>query len=219
MDSIVLIVILVALVAVLAVAGVVIVRRRRSERLQEQFGPEYERTVTATGDRKAAESELAERERRHDELDIRSLRAEERDGYRREWDSVQQSFVDDPARALQRADVLVMKIMRTRGYPVNDFEQRAEDLSVAHPEVVQHYREARSVRDATDDGSVDTEKQRRALTSYRSLVEALLEHDDDSRRRAAGPDDGPHDAHRTDDPGTGSRPTTTATRGIEEQSR
>ncbi|MGQ0572618.1 MAG: hypothetical protein ACT4RN_00260 [Pseudonocardia sp.] len=175
MDSIVLIVIVVALVLVLVVAGAMMARRRKSEKMREHFGTEYERTVTETGDRKAAEAELADRERRHRDLDIRALRSEERDGYRREWESVQSDFVDDPPGALHRADALVVEIMRTRGYPVDDFDRRADDISVAHPDVVHHYREARTVHDASADGGpVDTEKQRHALTSYRSLVEALL---------------------------------------------
>jgi len=191
MDSIVLIVIVIALVVVLAIAGVLMARRARSAKLQRHFGSEYERTVTETGDRKAAEAELTDRERRHRELDIRTLRSEERDGYRREWETVQSAFVDDPPGALRRADVLVVEIMRTRGYPVDDFDRRADDISVAHPDVVHHYREARRVHDAAAEGPVDTEKQRHALTSYRSLVDALL-----------GDDRHTH-ADRSDEPGAG----------------
>jgi len=187
MESIVLVVIVVALVLVLAVAGVILARRRQSQKLQQRFGPEYERTVDETGDRKAAEAELADRERRHSELDLRSLRPEERAGYQREWEAVQQGFVDNPGRALNRADTLVVEVMRTRGYPVDDFDRRADEISVAHPEIVHHYRAARDVHDATAAGPVDTEQQRHALTSYRSLVEALLgdEHGRDDRRREA----------------------------------
>lgn len=213
MDSIILVVIVIALVVVLAIAGVLMARRARSAKLQRHFGSEYERTVTETGDRQAAEAELADRERRHRELDIRTLRSEERDGFQREWESVQSTFVDDPPGALRRADVLVVEIMRVRGYPVDHFERRADDISVAHPDVVHHYREARRVHDAAADGPVDTEKQRHALTSYRSLVEALL---GDDRR---------HD-HRSDEPGAGravngdgSAPRAEHVRPTEEQTR
>lgn len=201
MDSIVLVVIVVVLVVV-AVVGLMLARRRRSEKLQEHFGSEYERTVTETGDRKAAEATLTDREKRHKELDIRDLRPEERTGYQREWEGVQQGFVDDPAGALRHADTLVMEIMRTRGYPVDDFDRRADDISVAHPDVVHHYREARSVHDASTDGQVDTERQRGALTSYRSLVGALLGTGDGNRHGDHGDHDsrgdhrdGEHDGH------------------------
>jgi hypothetical protein len=171
---IVLIVVIVLLVLGLAAAVVMLLQRRRSERLQEHFGPEYERSVSQAGDRRAGEAELTEREKRHRELDIRELRSEERDDFEGSWARIQREFVDDPKRAVRDADLLVVEIMRTRGYPVDDFERRAEDVSVEHPDVVQHYREAHAVRDATEQGSADTEQQRSAVTSYRSLIEALL---------------------------------------------
>lgn len=174
---IVLIVVVVVLVIALGVAGVLLSRRRRSERLQERYGPEYDRTLAETGDPREAESRLAEREKRHRSLDVRDLSHEERDHFGTSWAEIQRGFVDDPVQSLRRADGLVVDIMRTRGYPVDDFERRAEDISVEHPQVVAHYREARAVRDATEHGTVDTEQQRHAVTSYRSLVEALLGHD------------------------------------------
>lgn len=174
---IVLIVVVVVLVIALGVAGVLLSRRRRSERLQERYGPEYDRTLAETGDPGEAESRLVEREKRHRSLDVRDLRPEERDRFGASWTEIQRGFVDDPVQSLRRADGLVVEIMRTRGYPVDDFERRAEDISVEHPQVVAHYREARAVRDATEHGAVDTEQQRHAVTSYRSLVEALLGHD------------------------------------------
>lgn len=194
MDStvIVLIVIIVLLLLALGAAGVILSRRRRSERLQEHYGPEYERSLRESGDRRTAEAELTTRERRVAELDVRDLRPEEREQYRTSWSQIQQGFVDDPVQSVHAADRLVTEIMRTRGYPVDDFDRRAEDISVAHPQVVQHYREARSVREATEGGTpVDTDQQRSAVTSYRSLVDALLgsdtaadgrhEHDTDNR--------------------------------------
>jgi len=187
-DAAVLILVIVVVV-VLLVAGVAIgipfARRKRSERLQEQFGPEYERSISETGDRKVAEADLRERQRRHSTLEICDLRSEEHDRFQESWNSIQRGFVDDPMRALQDADELVIEIMRVRGYPVDDFDRRAEDISVDHPDVVRHYREARTVRDASPGGAVNTEQQRRALTSYRSLIEALL------RSRTTRPGEGP----------------------------
>lgn len=204
MDStvIVLIVIIVLLLLGLGAAGVMLSRRRRTERLQQTYGSEYERSVRETGDRRSAEAELTSREKRHEELDIRDLRPEERKEYRNTWSGIQSGFVDDPVQSVHAADRLVDDIMKTRGYPVEDFDRRAEDISVAHPGVVEHYREARSVRDATDRGEVDLDQQRKAVTSYRSLVDALLgdKSADDSHRRTAGrADDRADDAATTDD--------------------
>jgi hypothetical protein len=185
---IVLIIVIVLLVIGLAAAGFMLMQRRRSERLQEHFGPEYERSLSEAGDRRAAESKLTEREKRHGELDIRDLRSEERDRFEGSWASIQREFVDDPKRAVHDADVLVVEIMRTRGYPVDDFERRAEDISVEHPDIVQRYREADAVREATESGSADTEQQRSAVTSYRSLIEALLnshQHTSSNQERAS----------------------------------
>ncbi|MCO1655818.1 hypothetical protein [Pseudonocardia humida] len=197
MDTTVIVLIVVIVVLALAAGGFVLARQRRSQRLREHYGEEYERSVEETGDRRSAEAALTERESRVRDLDIRELRPEEREGFTERWAAVQRDFVDDPAGSLRQADDLVVEIMRVRGYPTEgDFDRRAEDISVDHPQVVRHYRDARAVRDA--DGDVDTEKQRTALTSYRSLVEALLgthsdRHDDDRH------DDHRHDDHRHDD--------------------
>jgi hypothetical protein len=171
------VIVLIVVVVILAVAlGVVLMRRSKSTRLQEHFGPEYERRVSEVGDRRTAEAELTERRRRREELDIRELRPDERDRYQQEWAEIQRGFVDEPTRSLRAADDLVVEVMRARGYPVDDFDRRADDISVDHPDVVHHYRDARAVRDASENGTdeIDTERQRRAVTSYRSLVEALL---------------------------------------------
>jgi len=197
------VVLIVVVLLVLVVLGIVLSRRRRSTQLQQHFGPEYERSVAATGDRRSAEAELAERRQRREQFDVRDLDPEERDRFRGSWNEIQRGFVDDPRQSLQGADLLVAEIMRARGYPVeDDFDRRADDLSVDHPRVVQHYREARKVRD--DDGEVDTERQRTAVTSYRSLINALLGDDDrthDAARADARPDD-----RRPDDRATETRP-------------
>jgi hypothetical protein len=182
----VLVVVIVLLALGLAAVGVMLFQRRRTERLQEHYGPEYERSLDQAGNRRAAEAQLTEREKRHRELDIRDLRSDERDRFASSWENIQREFVDDPKRAVRDADVLILEIMRTRGYPVGDdggdFERRAEDISVEHPDVVQRYREAHAVRDATERGDVDTEQQRSAVASYRSLIDALLDSRSESDR-------------------------------------
>ena len=152
------VVLIILVVLVLVVLGIMLSRRRRSTQLQQHFGPEYERSVAATGDRRGAEAELAERRQRREEFDVRDLNPEERDRFRGSWNEIQRGFVDDPRQSLQSADLLVAEIRRARGYPVDDFDRRADDLSVDHPRVVQHYREARQVRDSS--GEVDTERRR-----------------------------------------------------------
>jgi hypothetical protein len=189
------VVLIVVVLLVLVVLGIVLSRRRRSTQLQQHFGPEYERSVAATGDRRSAEAELAERRQRREEFDVRDLNPEERDRFRGSWNEIQRGFVDDPRQSLKSADLLVAEIMRARGYPVDDdFDRRADDLSVDHPRVVQHYREARQVRDAS--GEVDTERQRTAVTSYRSLIDALL--GDGDTGDTAGDAPSAHDTRRTE---------------------
>ena len=200
MDTTVIVLIVVIVVIALAAGAFVLARQRRSQRLREHYGEEYERSVEETGDRKAAEAALTEREARVRDLDIRDLRPEERAGFTDRWAAIQRGFVDDPAASLRQADDLVVEVMRVRGYPVEgDFDRRAEDISVDHPQVVRHYREARAVREA--DGDVDTEKQRTAVTSYRSLVEALLgdDHHDRTDRTDRRHDDEHRDEHDRDE--------------------
>ncbi len=198
---IVLIVVVVVLLVALVAVGLMLTRRRRSEQLQDHYGPEYQRTLKETGDRRSAEAQLTEREKRIRSLDIRDLNHEERERYAASWVDVQQGFVDDPVRSVQRADALVTDIMKTRGFPVEDVERRAEDISVEHPKVVERYREARTIHDATVAGRADTELQRRAVASYRELIDALLGHDSDrdgTDRHGTDRDDVNGRHHRTD---------------------
>src|SRR6476660_5689479 len=167
--------------AVVVAAAVVIValmttRRKRTERLKERFGPEYVRTVTAAGGEPGvAEKELAARERQRDKLDIRALSPAARQGFAQRWRGVQSAFVDDPASALVQADQLVTEVMRERGYPVEDFDQRAADISVDHPTIVQNYRAAHDIHLSSQRGDVGTEQQRQAFVHYRALFDKLLE--------------------------------------------
>lgn len=181
------IVVIVVVVLLLIAAAVFVVprRRRRTQALRDQFGAEYDRTLARTGDRRAAEQELQARQAHHDTLDIRTLAPAEREHYRQSWQQIQRGFVDDPGAAIHDADHLVVVIMSERGYPVEDFEQRADDVSVTHPLVVEHYRAARRVRDAHQAGRASTEDLRGAVGSYRDLVEALL--DDGGTQRPGDP--------------------------------
>jgi hypothetical protein len=156
--------------AVLAAA----LRTRRSRRLQQRFGPEYDRTIEQTGDRKAAEQELRDRRARREELEIRELSPSARERYASEWQDVQTRFVDDPGGAVREGDRLVQQVMQDRGYPTDDFDQRAADLSVDHPHVVQNYRAAHTTWAANERGEATTEDLRRALVRYRSLFDELL---------------------------------------------
>ena len=150
-------------------------RKKRTSQLQEGFGPEYDRTVEERGSRRKAESELTDREKRREELDIRPLAPGARDRFADRWRTVQERFVDDPNGAVGDAHKLVIEVMRERGYPTDDFEQRAADVSVDHPHVVENYRSAYAISRRAENGDADTEEQRRALVHYRALFDELLE--------------------------------------------
>jgi hypothetical protein len=192
--TVLIVVIVVVVVLLLAGGGLVLARRKRSEQLQESFGPEYDRVLDRSGSKNEAEAELADRRKRHKQLDLRSLDPQTRERFRGDWKQIQGEFVDDPGGAVDKADSLVTTIMRERGYPVDDFDQRVDDISVEHPRVVENYREARRVRDAHRNGTTETEDLRGAVTSYRSLVDALLDESGDGH--GGGPGDG---RHRDDD--------------------
>jgi FtsZ-interacting cell division protein ZipA len=183
MTLIIVIVVAVVVVVVIGIVGYQMARKRRTTQLHEQYGPEYDRAVDQADSQREAESELRGRSKRHEQLELRSLDSSEREDFERRWSDVQAQFVDDPTTAVRNADRLVVEVMSARGYPVEDFEQRADDLSVRHPEVAQRYREARRIAQANKDGTVDTEDLRQAVTSYRSLVLALLADDEDHGRR------------------------------------
>jgi hypothetical protein len=176
--------IIIAVVVALVVAAIVwsVLSKRRTARLRGRFGPEYERSVAASGGRRKAEAELAGREKRRDELDIRPLPPAARERYAVEWQRVQARFVDEPAPAVAEADRLVMAVMRDRGYPMEDFEQRSADVSVDHPHLVEDYRAAHGVSMASERGRATTEDLRQAMIHYRSLFDDLLGEADDGQR-------------------------------------
>ena len=180
--------VVIAAAVVIAVALLVVVtrslnRRKRTERLKKHFGPEYERAVGEAGDQGAAEKELVGRERKRQKLDIVALSPESRAKYAEHWHTVQTAFVDDPSRAVGDADRLVTQVMRERGYPIDDFDQRAADISVDHPNVVEHYRAAHVIHLAQEQSDIGTEAQREAFVHYRALFEKLLEKDVETNRQ------------------------------------
>ena len=175
----------VIVVAVVAVAIAIMssaIRRRRTEILRTGFGPEYDRTVDRTGDRASAEADLRDRQRRHDELELRPLAPLARKGFIEAWRGTQAEFVDDPATAISDADHLIQSVMRDRGYPVDDFDDRAAIVSVDHPVVVERYRRAHAIAEANAGGASDTESLRRAMQDYRALFEELVEDTADASR-------------------------------------
>jgi hypothetical protein len=166
------------IIAVIALVGVGIYlyyqQQRRSQRLRRGFGSEYDKAVSEKGSRREAEKELEERQKRVERLHLRELRPEERSGFAQEWQETQAHFVDDPTEAIGQADELVSRVMEARGYPMADFEQRASDISVDHPDVVRNYRAAHSIAEKNDRGDASTEDLRQAMVHYRSLFEDLL---------------------------------------------
>jgi hypothetical protein len=175
MDNPVIIVLVIALVAAIGAAIWLFMRNRQTAALQNRFGPEYDRALESHHDQREAERELRQREERIEHLNIRPLEREERARFADRWQSVQSRFVDDPMGATDEADELVGEVMAARGYPVGDFEQRAADVSVNHPRVVEHYRAAHAIALRNARRDVDTEELRQALVHFRALFEDLLE--------------------------------------------
>lgn len=171
---IVIAVVVVVIVLLAVVVGASMMRQKRSERLREQFGPEYEHAVETAGGQRAAERELVARKRKHEKLEITELTPGSRARYVEAWGATQAGFVDNPAKSVSEADRLVTEVMRERGYPIDDFEQRAADISVDHPKVVEHYRAAHILHLAQEQGEIGTEAQREAIVHYRALFEQLV---------------------------------------------
>jgi len=163
--------------AVLVVAGIVAwfsLRKRRTEKLRAQFGAEYDRAVKEDGGRRHAEAGLKERTARVDSLNIRPLTAGDRARFVESWSRVQARFVDGPGGAVTEADQLLRDVMSTRGYPVSDFEQRAADISVDHPLVMENYRTAHAIAVRQTQGQANTEDLRQAMIHYRTLFDELV---------------------------------------------
>ena len=183
----------IAVVVVIAAAAWQWSVRRRTDRLRGRFGSEYDRAVESADSRGEAEAELAAREERHEQFELRPLSGSARDRYVERWRVVQAQFVDDPRDAVAAADGVIQSVMRDRGYPVDDFDQRASDLSVDHADVVEHYREGHSLATQSPGDDDSTDDLRRAMQHYRALFDELVDTSgdegdstNDSRRVGAG---------------------------------
>jgi hypothetical protein len=162
-------------VVLLAIIGVLVARQQRSRKLKADFGPEYDRVVAERGDQRSAENELVGRRKRVSEFEIRPLAPADRERYVERWGATQRKFVDKPEAAVREAHLLVQQVMHDRGYPVDeDFQQRAADLSLDHPEVVENYRAAQSISLRAEQGQADTEQLRQAMVHFRALFDDLL---------------------------------------------
>ena len=180
---------LIIALAVIVVAGMAVwlfLRKRRTERLRTQFGgAEYDRAVKEDGSRRQAEAGLKERTERVASLSIRPLAAADRTRFVETWRRVQARFVDGPGGAVTEADQLLGDVMSTRGYPVSDFEQRAADISVDHPLVLENYRTAHEIAVRQTQGKANTEDLRQAMIHYRTLFEELVGDSELARAKAA----------------------------------
>src|SRR5215218_1589492 len=175
METVALIVVVLIIIAAAVAAYVVVSRNRRRAQLQERFGPEYDRAITETGNRKEAEQHLAAVADKRDQLEIRDLEPRQRAQFVEQWELVQARFVDEPAAAVDGAELLITTVMHERGYPVEDFEERADLVAADHPEVVEHYRAAHASHEAhRSSGELDTEDLRQAFVHYRSLFDSLV---------------------------------------------
>lgn len=174
MDNTTLAIVVVIVVALLAVGAYLFMRKQRSEKLRSRFGPEYDHAVQETGDKARAEATLEQRQKRVERLNIRPLSGEDTTRFTDAWTKVQTRFVDDPKGAVTEADQLLGEVMSRRGYPVGDFEQRAEDVSVHHPRVVEHYRAGHRIAVRHARGEASTEDLRQAMIHYRTLFADLV---------------------------------------------
>ncbi|MGA2019239.1 MAG: hypothetical protein ABSH02_01520 [Candidatus Sulfotelmatobacter sp.] len=172
-----LIMLVAVVILIIAVLAWLYMRKRRSTTadLRKKFGPEYDRAVQVHGAGRKAESKLEDREKRVEKLNIRDLDPMEHERFSKRWESVQSRFVDSPKGAVAEADDLVSSLMKTRGYPVSDFDQRAADISVDHPRVVENYRSAHEIALRVGKDQASTEELRTAMIHYRSLFDELVQ--------------------------------------------
>jgi hypothetical protein len=170
--------ILIIAVLVMVIVGLVLApilaRRKKTEKLQDQFGSEYDHTVLSTGNKKKAQSELVERQKHIKSLDIQPLSAIKRKQYQGDWDAVQSKFIDEPGEAVTKADRLIIEVMQVGGYQFSDFDQRAADISVQYPDLVSHYREAQEISLKNAQKQANTEELRQAMINYRAIFSQLI---------------------------------------------
>lgn len=173
MTTIIIVAVIVMVVGALLVMA--LNRFQRTKRLKDRFGPEYERTLDRMGDKRQAEEELEARLVRVQDLNIRALSAEEVNRFALDWQATQTEFVDQPLASVQKADRLIREVMSTRGYPMEDFEQRAADISVDYPELVSNYRELHEIASKGEREKISTEEMRQAMVAGRELFERLVQ--------------------------------------------
>src|ERR1700690_168317 len=164
-------------IIVIAVVAWLYMRKRRNTTasLRKKFGSEYDRGVLVHGTGRKAETKLEDREKRVEKLNLRDLDPAEHERFLKQWESVQSRFVDSPKGAVAEADDLLSSVMKARGYPVSDFDQRAADISVDHPRVVENYRSAHEIALRVGKDAATTEELREAMIHYRSLFEELVQ--------------------------------------------
>jgi hypothetical protein len=202
------IIIIVAVIVVIAAVVLAVVQSRRRRTLKDRFGPEYDRTIDLTDSKRRAERDLRERAAQRDQLDIRDLSPAAASRYQQQWAGLQQQFVDLPAAAVRDAQLLVTTVMRDRGYPTGDPDERESMLSVDHADIVNRYRAATQIEARNQAGKATTEELRQAMQHYRSLFDALL--GDPHATTGAGTTGAGTTGARTT---TGARRTATAKRG------
>ena len=169
--GIVVVIVVIIIVIALAIGVAATVRRRR---LQQQFGPEYDRLAREHDSKRKAEAELAQRQRRVRKLDIRPLSPEAQEQYSARWMSLQERFVDDPEDAVAQSQTLVAEVMHERGYPTEHRDQVAADLSVEHAKTIGNFRAAEEINQKATAGTASTEDLRQAMIHYRALFRDLL---------------------------------------------
>ena len=161
-------------IAAVALLAWIAFRYVQARRLHDQFGDEYDRARETSGSRRKAAADLKERRKRRESFELVPLSPDQQARFEEEWRAVQARFVDRPADSVREGDVLVAELMRTRGYPMEDFDRRAADVSVDHPDVVSNYRAAHDIRLRSDAGKASTEDLRQAMQHYRLMFEELL---------------------------------------------
>ncbi len=164
-------------IVIVAMLALLYARKRRSTTadLRKKFGAEYDRAVLVHGAGRKAEAKLEDREKRVETLNIRDLTATEHERFVKQWESVQSHFVDSPKGAVTEADDLLSSLMKVRGYPLSDFAQRADDISVDHPGVLENYRSAHELALRVGKNEATTEELRSAMIHYRSLFDELVQ--------------------------------------------
>lgn len=182
-NQVLILIVVIAVIAILVIAWLAL-QKRRSVKLRRRFGPEYDRVVRQEGDPRKADRVLEFREKRREKFKIRPLTAADKSSFAVRWNEVQSRFVDDPRGTVTVAESLVTDVMQARGYPIGEFEQRAADLSVDYPMIVENYRAAHAIAMRHSAGQASTEDLRQAMVHYRALFQELLEERQPERKGA-----------------------------------